>query len=140
MENNILGTSIKEARENLGITQKKLASLCNITPVYLCRIEAGIHRPSVQTLRLISYCLQSDLSEVLQKVGYSNDEILKINDFSSLSPQKDLMSVSIQEFFSTYNDLPYADKFLVHNFFAKFSKLSERDKSIIRLILNSRDA
>lgn len=141
MGNNILGTNIKKARQNLGITQKKFASLCDISSAHLCKIEAGTRIPSVQTLKRISYFIPSDLSETLEQAGYSNDAILEIKDSSSISFEEKMMPLYIQQkFFNTYIDLSDEDKSLFNNFCSKLSKLSPMDKSFIRLLLNSTDA
>lgn len=66
-----IGTVIKQAREDKGITQKQLASLCGISAVQLCRIENGESVPSQTTLLQLSKHIGISYSLLLIKAGYN---------------------------------------------------------------------
>lgn len=63
----ILGTKLKIARENIGITQDELAKAVNLSRKYISILEAGKRRPSLVTLIKFSDYLKKDLSYFLME-------------------------------------------------------------------------
>ena len=52
--------NIKEKRERLGISQKELAEKVGISQSFLCDIEQGRSKPSIDTAVKIAYALNID--------------------------------------------------------------------------------
>ncbi|MBN1618359.1 HAD-IA family hydrolase [Candidatus Dojkabacteria bacterium] len=61
MENSI-GPKIKQARANLGITQKKLSKVLGCTEIMISRYELGVSQISISQLRKIAKALKQPLS------------------------------------------------------------------------------
>ena len=55
------GEDIRRQREDAGVSQRRLAAAAEIDQSYLARIEAGMGRPSIETLTAISLALGADL-------------------------------------------------------------------------------
>ena len=49
--------NIKERREQLGLSQKELAEMCGITQSFLCDIEQGRSKPSIDVAVRIAKAL-----------------------------------------------------------------------------------
>ena len=47
MDTIILGSNIRKARHDRGLTGDQLSELCNVTPAYLRQLEAGSKTPSL---------------------------------------------------------------------------------------------
>ena len=60
MIRNMIGTTIKEKRNDLGYTQESLAEEIGRTPSYIGQIERGEVSPSVETLATITQLLAID--------------------------------------------------------------------------------
>mgnify|MGYP000502088671 CR=1 FL=1 len=60
-----IGTSIKAIRKQKKMTQKYLASKCDITAHALCNIEKGVTFPSKATISKICSALQIPVSYLL---------------------------------------------------------------------------
>lgn len=61
----IIGSRIREERTKRYLSQLKLSELADISPQYLCHIETGRKRPSLQTLINISEALRIDINVLL---------------------------------------------------------------------------
>jgi transcriptional regulator with XRE-family HTH domain len=57
-----LGKRIKTMREEKGISQQELASLCDFEKSNMSRIEAGRTNPTIGTLLKISYALNINVT------------------------------------------------------------------------------
>lgn len=57
-----LGNRIKAMRENKGISQQELASMCDFEKSNMSRIEAGRTNPTIGTLLKISYALNINIT------------------------------------------------------------------------------
>jgi transcriptional regulator with XRE-family HTH domain len=57
---------IREARRNSGLTQLELASLCDISDVYISQIENGHRIPSSQISVALANALQLDPKELVR--------------------------------------------------------------------------
>lgn len=60
-----LGKRIAKLRKEKGLTQEKLAELCNIDISYIGQIERGLKTPSLKVLFRISNALSLKLEELL---------------------------------------------------------------------------
>lgn len=60
-----VGSKIKKERQQLGLTQEKLAEKCNISTSYLAHIECGSKRPSLDVAVTISNVLHIDLNYLI---------------------------------------------------------------------------
>jgi len=60
-----IGSRIKQARENAGMTQKELSNLVGTTQAALCRIEKDRHNPSLPNLVKILGALSIKFEDLL---------------------------------------------------------------------------
>lgn len=67
-----LGEHIVERRHEKKLSQKALASLIKVTPVYMCRIESGKQIPSKDCLKQISAYLGTPYDRLLALAGYND--------------------------------------------------------------------
>ena len=74
-----LGEHIVERRHEKKLSQKALASLIKVTPVYMCRIESGKQIPSKDCLKQIS-----------AYIGTPYDRLLALASYNDLSPKWEL--------------------------------------------------
>lgn len=58
-------TTLKELREEKGLTQKELAKACNLSPQCISALEKGINSPTAITLTAISKFFNIPISELL---------------------------------------------------------------------------
>lgn len=88
------GKRVKELRTNLGLTQKELGDLVNVTKVSICGYEKNNRVPNVETLIDLAnvlkttpnYLLDSEVSAKVMEdeeeyyVSVSNDDIKILNE------------------------------------------------------------
>lgn len=67
-----LGKYIVQRRHEKKLSQKALASLIKVTPVYMCRIESGKQIPSKDCLKQISAYLGTPYDRLLALAGYND--------------------------------------------------------------------
>ena len=67
-----LGEHIVERRHEKKLSQKALASLIKVTPVYMCRIESGKQIPSKDCLKQISAYIGTPYDRLLALAGYND--------------------------------------------------------------------
>lgn len=67
-----LGEHIVERRHEKKLSQKALASLIKVTPVYICRIESGKQIPSKDCLKQISAYIGTPYDRLLALAGYND--------------------------------------------------------------------
>lgn len=67
-----LGKHIADRRHEKKLSQKALASLIGVTPVYMCRIESGKQIPSKECLKKISAYLGTPYDRLLELAGYND--------------------------------------------------------------------
>lgn len=58
--------SIKEIRIQKGITQKKLAELCDCTKTQIYNIETGKSKPSIEICLKISHALNENIHKLFR--------------------------------------------------------------------------
>ncbi|MCI8552861.1 MAG: helix-turn-helix transcriptional regulator [Lawsonibacter sp.] len=96
----LIGSRIKQRRENSKMTQERVAELVNITVVYLSKIENGKVRPTLDTLAAICSALNCDLGEILLNITpesnqYQNERVIKL--FQSCSPNVKPIALKLLE-------------------------------------------
>lgn len=69
-----LGLAIIKVRKIRGYNQKKLATLCEITPSYLSQIESNKKEPNLATLKKISLKLSFPLP-VIFAIAMDDDDV-----------------------------------------------------------------
>lgn len=112
---NTLGSIVRTARKEKGFTQGQLAKLCGLSKATIGNIETGRNpNSSVATLELISKHLDLDIKKLQNPCAVTNESACGDKTITSPS-QNDLELISL----------------LCNN----ISKLSEKEKSIIRLLL-----
>jgi len=79
IENN-LGNTIMIARQKLGISQRELARRINTSNNTISRLENGERKSTnILVLKKISYILDINYIELLQKAGLSEEDIIWCN-------------------------------------------------------------
>jgi transcriptional regulator with XRE-family HTH domain len=63
-----LGTQIKAARKAKGLTQERLAELCDFDPTYVSLLERGLRNPPFMTICKLAYELDCPLKCLFEKV------------------------------------------------------------------------
>ncbi|EGT4249721.1 TPA: helix-turn-helix transcriptional regulator [Clostridioides difficile] len=99
MDNNLIGTRIRNARKNIGYTQSELAEVLFISESYLALIELGKRTPSLDIL-----------IKIVDALGISLDFLVNgDNSFEDSALYKEWNSIikgkSSQEIKSAYNIL-----------------------------------
>ncbi len=82
-----LGNTIKEIRKQKGLSQKDLASACDITQTYLSLIESNKKEPNITLLRNIAKFLNIPLP-ILFFLSLNNEDIpeKKRSSYKLLAP------------------------------------------------------
>ena len=108
-----VGSIIRQARKEKGLTQKELASLSGITPVQLCRIENDESIPTKSSLRSISAHVGIEYTTLLVCAGYNNIEGKQIfykTDGSELDINRLIHSIykvdsDLLDYFDNFEDI-----------------------------------
>ena len=61
----VIGRQIRVWRGRRNLTQERLAALIEREPAYLCRIERGNQKPSLETLLRVCQALELDINNLL---------------------------------------------------------------------------
>lgn len=69
-----LGQYIKSQRQLAELSQRELASLCNLSNPYVSQIERGRHDPSIKVLRAIAEALNLRADTILSYAGWLRGE------------------------------------------------------------------
>jgi len=72
----IVGTKLKKAREDIGLTQEALADAVGLSSEYISLLESGKRTPSLETLTNISEYLKKEISYFMKKKGSPFDILL----------------------------------------------------------------
>lgn len=70
--NFVIGLRIRQARENAGLTQEKLAELVDRTKEAISNIERGVNYPAIETLLRISDAVGMSMSYLLEDTSGSH--------------------------------------------------------------------
>lgn len=120
---------IVEARKRKLLSAKNFAEMVGVTPIYLCRIEKGKQIPSLKVLNKICEILNLNFAKMAEEVGYSEqiEEMTKVscNEISTKEIVLKLCNMSSQDFS------------LVFDLAKQVSKLTQKEKDIIGLIISS---
>ncbi len=73
----IVGTKLKKAREDIGLTQEALAEAVGLSSEYISLLESGKRTPSLETLTNISGYLKKEISYFMKKRRSSFDVLLE---------------------------------------------------------------
>ena len=60
MKDNLLGRKMLNYRAKHGLSQLKMAQLCNVTPQTICNVENGVQNPSKLTRQKILNVIEED--------------------------------------------------------------------------------
>lgn len=88
-----IGQKIKERREEMNLSQRALAKLCNVSQPTISAIESSTKAPSVITVSMISKALNVSLSDLIE------DTELDHIDNSNISQLK-------EEYIKIFDELP----------------------------------
>jgi len=94
---NSIGERIRKIREELGYTQKKLASEAQVTPAAISQIESSDRSPSVPVLCRLAQALKVSASYIL-----GNSDAAELQDL--------LEDQDVRAFYSDFKDLDSIDK------------------------------
>ncbi len=61
-----LGVQIRRLRENVGLSQEKLAEKASLHRTYVSGVERGLRNPSVKSLSKIASALRADIGELFR--------------------------------------------------------------------------
>ena len=76
-----LGELVKQAREEKGISARKLAELCNVSHTEINNIEKGKRvKPAILTLKAFEKYLDLPFNKIANMVGYSDTTIKFANE------------------------------------------------------------
>jgi len=77
-----LGRKIRQARENKGLTQEKLAELCDFSAAHIGLVERAARIPSLEAIYKISCVLDVSLDYLLLKPDSTNStELTELEAF-----------------------------------------------------------
>lgn len=68
MDSTVIGKRIQYARRAKGLSQAKLAEICDLTPKYISNLETGSRQPKLATLIAIANALDCDANSLLVDV------------------------------------------------------------------------
>lgn len=69
---------MKEKRTKLGLSQKELANLTNITPALISKYENGLSKPRIETAKRIAEVLNIDLDTLIKSLDQDEVYLIKI--------------------------------------------------------------
>ena len=77
-----LGKNVRQARNNLKLTQEQLAEKIDVSTVFISQIETGVRKASLETIYKLSLSLKVPVDDLLKKEPAS--DITEYNELSSL--------------------------------------------------------
>jgi len=66
--NNLFGSTLKELRNNAGISQQELAFECGLDRTYISLLERGLRQPTINTIFILANQLGIKPSRFIKKV------------------------------------------------------------------------
>ena len=120
---------IVEARKRKLLNAKNFAEMVGVTPIYLCRIEKGKQKPSLKVLNKICEILNLNFAKMAEEVGYSE----QIEEMTKVSCNE----ISTNEIVLKLGNMSAQDFSLVFDLAKQVSKLTQKEKDIIGLIISS---
>ena len=120
---------IVEARKRKLLSAKNFAEMVGVTPIYLCRIEKGKQIPSLKVLNKIYEILNLNFAKMAEEVGYSE----QIEGMTKVSCNE----INTKEIVLKLCNMSSQDFSLVFDLAKQVSKLTQKEKDIIGLIISS---
>ncbi len=90
------GKAIRVARATKGMTQKQLASLVDVNPSFISRIEAGQRSPSIETLEDLAQGLSIPL-HLLILLGSESEDLKGISQTQGEQLAQHLLEMVLQD-------------------------------------------
>ena len=101
-----IGQLVREAREEKGLSARKLADLCDISHTEINNIEKGGRvRPAILTLKAFEKYLDLDFKTLARMVGYSED-LVEHSDNNII--------VTYERYYKKVQDYEYAKQIILH--------------------------
>jgi len=72
----LFGIIVRQLRTQKGLSQEKLADLCELDRTYISLIERGLRQPTLKTIFRIAFSLGISPSELIQHVEGDWDETI----------------------------------------------------------------
>lgn len=100
----MLGSKIKQLRDQSGITSQQLAEMSNVSQAYISQIENNRRQPSYNTLQAIAFALNTSIDCILSSDNNTADSLNNISSNRSCEneSQYDQDSYSYQKASSSW--------------------------------------
>lgn len=85
----LLGVNIKKKRQNMGLTQEKLAEMTGCNPSHISNIENNYTKVSLNTLLAIANTLDTSIDSLLME-QYNNPSLALDNELSKAIAECDI--------------------------------------------------
>lgn len=156
MNEKTLASVIKEAREKFGVSQRELSRKTKIDNNTIAKIENGTRKkPNVLSLRKLALCLNLELKELLELSGYSESDIevtlneygndFYINDDGNRIRFNNSVMIMPDDMIQNEKCTIYFYEILKEilggydlNNSKKYSKLSSKDKKVVKKMYNDK--
>lgn len=132
-----VGQNIKNAREQIGLSQRALAEKLNVTQAAVSQFENGKNPPKIDTLIKISNALQIDINSLLEDTDSPILRAMKNSDSELYEDyKKHLLSHSIElenidvELINNFHKLNEAGQRRLLEYLAELIKIREYTKDI----------
>ena len=127
---NELCNLIRTARQKKRLKQKEVAEQINMSTANYSRIETGVQRPSMETLRNICRVLDLSFSDVAEISGYSKYAITKIK-------REIYQELGMEQLMWELERLSKQNLELVMDLLKAVSNLTQKEKDTIKFILSN---
>lgn len=78
------GARLRQRRRELGMTQRELAKVANLSPAAISQFESGVRMPAGKTLRNLSDALKTTVDWLLGRAPRNYDDILADPDIGPI--------------------------------------------------------
>ncbi|MCI8519136.1 MAG: helix-turn-helix domain-containing protein [Clostridia bacterium] len=127
---NELCNLIRTARQKKGLKQKEVAEQINMSTASYSRIETGVCRPSMESLRNICRVLDLSFSDAVEISGYAKYAITRIK-------REIYQELGMEQLMWELERLSKQDLELVMELLKAVSNLTQKDKDTIKFILSN---
>lgn len=131
---NELGNKMKEARKRKGMYAKTVAEMIGKSPDQYCKIEKGVHKPKLQTLKDICEVLQLDFWEMCRIGNYPDRTVKRFK--KELLSEKSIHTNDISNITNQLIMLNRQDYELVLQLVNSIHELTQKEKDTIKFILS----
>jgi transcriptional regulator with XRE-family HTH domain len=73
----LFGVVVRQFRTQKGLSQEKLADLCELDRTYISLIERGLRQPTLKTIFRIAFSLQITPSDLIHHIEGEWNEVTK---------------------------------------------------------------